>query len=188
MTFAGFLCAIGLFFIAVQNPEAQTRRELEELPALRERAVVIQIIARIEENGQEIWNTTESRVTVPGRSVSIRLVGENVNVTIQFTPYLRAARYILVAQSQIWINIPERGMNHRTSNQSIPLELGEGIIYFPLGAGRTPDTPHIELLLTMFRFGEEPPFPRAERSRRGNAAESNTQSAFILSFGRRRQN
>jgi hypothetical protein len=130
---------------------------LDELPALRERAMVLHITTRIEENSQELWNAYNSKVTIPGRPVSIKLVGENLIIAIQFTPYLRDGKYALVAQSQIWLNIPDKGMRYKTATHSLPMDFGEPIYFFPLGSDPSPDNPHIELLLTLYRYGEEPP-------------------------------
>jgi hypothetical protein len=130
---------------------------LDELPALRDKALVLQITTRIEENSQEVWNAYNSKVTIPGRPVSIKLVGENLIINIQFTPYLREGNYALVTQSQIWLNVPEKGMQAKTSTHSIPINFGEPIYFFPLGSDLSTDNPHIELLLTLYRYGEEPP-------------------------------
>ncbi|MDR2470611.1 MAG: hypothetical protein LBD09_00700 [Treponema sp.] len=132
---------------------------LDELPALRDKAMVLQITTKIEENSQEVWNAYNSKVTIPGRPVSIKLVGENLIVSIQFTPYQRDSKYTLMAQSQIWINIPEKGMSYKTATHSLPMNFGEPILFFPLGSAPAADTannPRIELLLTMYRYGEEP--------------------------------
>ena len=175
MISAKVFSAIGILLLcASQNHLMEAQRlPVDELPALRDRAMVLHITTKIEENNQELWNAFDSRVTMPGRPVVIRLVGENLNIIIQFTPYLQDNKYTLVAQSQIWINIPERGMSYRTANHSIPIDFGESILYFPLGADRSPDTPLIELNLTMYRFGEEPRSddnnrPGREHRNRGN--------------------
>jgi hypothetical protein len=147
------LCALALALNA--GLFAQDLR-LDELPALRERAMVLQITTTIEENNQELWNASSSKVTIPGRPVGIKLVGDNLIIAVQFTPYLRQGKFALVAQSQIWINIPEKGMSYKTDTHSIPIDLGEPILYFPLGSDAASNNPHIELLLTMYRYGEEP--------------------------------
>ncbi|MDR2050080.1 MAG: hypothetical protein LBP69_11580 [Treponema sp.] len=133
----------------------------ELMPGMREQAVVINIVARIEENSQEVWNAASSKVTIPGKPVSIRLVGGNVVMVIQFTPYLRDKdQNILVAQGQIWLVIPNEGISYKTTMQTIPLKFGEQIYFFPLGSGGSRNSgimtadPHIELLIELQRYDE----------------------------------
>jgi len=142
---------------------------LDTFPALRDKAMVLRITTKVEENSQEVWNAYNSRVTIPGRPVGIKLVGDNLIIAVQFTPYLRQGKYALVAQSQIWINIPDKGMSYKTNTHSIPIDLGEPILYLPLGSANTPDTPRIELILIMYRYGEEPPEEEAETSLKSTA-------------------
>jgi hypothetical protein len=132
----------------------------ELMPGLREQAVVINIVARIEENSQEVWNAVSSKVTIPGRPVSIRLVGSNVVMAIQFTPYLQDKdQNLLVAQGQIWLVVPNEGISYKTTVQTIPLKFGEQIYFFPLGSGSRGSSiaagnPHIELLIELQRYDE----------------------------------
>jgi hypothetical protein len=149
--FIGLLCTL----LYPAGLEAQDPL-LDELPALKDKALVLQITTRIEENSQEVWNAYNSKVTLPGRPVSIKLVGENLIINIQFTPYLREGNYALVTQSQIWLNVPDKGMQAKTATHSIPISFGEPIYFFPLGSDLSVDNPHIELLLTLYRYGEEP--------------------------------
>ena len=164
---AAFLCVLALAIGA--GLFAQELR-LDELPALRERAMVLQITTTVEDNSQVVWNAFSSKVTIPGRPVGIKLVGDNLIIAVQFTPYLRQGRYALVAQSQIWINIPEKGMSYKTDTHSIPLDLGEPILYFPLGSDTASNNPHIELLLTMYRYGEEPAVEEEAGSQQNSTA------------------
>ena len=154
---SGPLCVLGLLLCltTVYGQELL----LDELPALKDKALVLQITTKIEENSQELWNAFNSKVTIPGRPVSIKLVGENLIISVQFTPYLNRGRYTLRAQSQIWINIPDKGMSYKTNTYSIPMDFGEPILYLPLGSNTGADTPQIELHLTMYRYGEEPAQP-----------------------------
>ncbi|MDR1388805.1 MAG: hypothetical protein LBJ31_02385 [Treponema sp.] len=154
-----FLCNLCVVFAACfgQNAFAQDL-SLEEIPGLRERAVVLQIRTRVNENSQEVWNAFNSKVTVPGRPVGIKLVGENIVVSIQFTPYLQEkGKTMLVAQGQIWVNLPERGMSYKTTMQSLFMEFGEPVYFFPLGSENdAAGDPLIELQLSLYRYGEEP--------------------------------
>jgi len=132
---------------------------LEELPGLRERAVVMRIVSRIvEQNQQVVWNSENTRVTIPGRPVGLKLVGENLIVAVQFTPFLRAnGQHILVAQGQIWINIPNQGVSYNTTMQTIPIEFNEQVYFFPLGSMNTKDEgSSIEIQLIMEPYSGSP--------------------------------
>jgi hypothetical protein len=132
---------------------------LDELPGLRERAVVMHIISRIvEQNEEVVWNSENTRVTIPGRPVGIRLLGNDLVVSVQFTPFLRASgRHILVAQGQIWISVPNEGVNYYTTMQTIPVEFREQVYFFPLGSMKAPDEAHIEIQLVLEPYSESEP-------------------------------
>jgi hypothetical protein len=120
--------------------------------------VILDIVARvIEPNQEEVWNSYSSKITIPGRPVNIKLVGENIVVAAQFTPYLRERGNILVAQGQIWIDVPDIGIRYQTTIQTIPLEYGELIYFFPLGPVDSGETAHIEIQLELRPYTEEAP-------------------------------
>ncbi|MDR1247861.1 MAG: hypothetical protein LBK63_01025 [Treponema sp.] len=124
------------------------------MPGLRERAVVLDIVARIvEQDQEEIWNSNNSKVTIMGRPVSIKMIGENVVVYVQFTPYRQeSGRSLLVAQGQIWINVPNEGVRYQSTLQSIPMEFGEQVYYFPLGKVRSGNEASIEIQLELHPY------------------------------------
>jgi hypothetical protein len=138
------------------------------MPGLRDRAVVLNIVARIvEQDQEEIWNSNNSKVTIMGRPVNMKLIGENVVVNVQFTPYQQEnGRSLLVAQGQIWINVPNEGVRYQTTLQSIPMEFGEQIYFFPLGKVHSDDDASIEIRLELRPYQENaepseelPPLP-----------------------------
>jgi hypothetical protein len=90
--------------------------------------------------------------------VGLKLVGANVVVAVQFTPYFRSnGNNVLVAQGQIWINVPDKGMSYQTTMQTIPMEFGELIYFFPLGSMESPDHSTIEIELVLHPYIEETP-------------------------------
>lgn len=130
---------------------------LEELiPRFKGRAVVLDITARvIEQNQTVIWNEAHQKVTIPGRPVGLKLVGANVVVAAQFTPYFRRyGQKLLVAQGQIWMDVPNQGIRYHTSMQVIPMEFHEPIYFFPLGSASPDDQACIEVMLTMKPYGD----------------------------------
>jgi len=145
------LSLLGLLFAMVLPCSAQNRHASREgSPGSgRTRSVlVLNINARVLEENIVIWNETQDKTTFSGRPVGIKLVGSNVVVTVQFTPYVRRSGNVLVAQGQIWIEDPERGMSYYTSIQTIPMEFDEPILFFPLGADQALDS-SIEITITV---------------------------------------
>jgi hypothetical protein len=150
-----FLASSGGFFgkpggLAAQEPPGGM------MLGLRDRAVVLNIVARIvEQNQEEIWNSNNSKVTIMGRPVNLKLIGENVVVNVQFTPYQQEnGRSLLVAQGQIWINVPNEGVRYQTTLQSIPMEFGEQIYFFPLGKVHSENEASIEIRLELRPYQE----------------------------------
>jgi hypothetical protein len=142
-----FMVSIVLFSKGVSCAQ-----ELEDLlPGLREKAVVIDITARIlGKDSQEVWNTSSSRVTIPGRAVGVKLLGNNITVIVQFTPYFkRDGNNVLVAQIQVWVDVPNQGMRYQTTMQTIPISFGEQVYFFPLGVSASGENASIEILLEM---------------------------------------
>ena len=153
---------VGLLLIvagATPNLVAQELSLEDLLPALREQAIVIDIVARVVENDRkEIWNSASSKVTIPGRPVGLQLIGTNVVVRVQFIPYLRPdGNNVLVAQGQIWIDVPNLGITYQATMQTIPLEFGEQVYFFPLGTVESGDEAHIEIQLALRPYMEQKP-------------------------------
>lgn len=174
-------CLGGILFLAVQAVIFAQEPSLEELPGLRERAVVMRIVSRIvEQNQQVVWYSENSKVTIPGRPVGLKLVSSNLVVAVQFTPFLRPeGRHMLVAQGQIWINIPNEGISYRTTIQTIPLNFSEQIYFFPLGsdATETQDEARIEIQLMLEPYtGRTPSAETVNDSENTGAKSENTNS------------
>ena len=94
------------------------------------------IEARISEFGEDaVWKVESSKHTISGRSVSVKLVGDNIVVLADFTPYVDTdSSIVLVAQAHVWIS-PQGGkpLEHFTALTSLPVRMGEKVLFFPLG-------------------------------------------------------
>ncbi|MDR1862772.1 MAG: hypothetical protein LBQ67_02505 [Treponema sp.] len=145
-----------IFFLAAWTAYAQEPSLEELLPGLKDEAMIVDIVARVvEQNQQVVWNSKNSKVTIPGRPVGLKLVGTNIVVAVQFIPYIRRNGHnILVAQGQIWMNIPNEGIRYHTTMQTIPLEFGEEIFFFPLGSVENQDDARIEVTLILHPYTE----------------------------------
>jgi hypothetical protein len=107
----------------------------------------------LEKDDTEAWNSDTYKVTLPGRPIGLKIVGENVAVFVQFTPYPRRnGRGVLVAQGQIFTETPDGGVQCRTMMRTVPLNYDEQIFFFPLGSGESNGEAHIEIQIEMSRY------------------------------------
>jgi hypothetical protein len=121
--------------------------------------MVLEINARLMgQSGTLIWSESHRKETLPGRPVGIKLVGNNLIVDVQFTPYFRRGTRYLVAQAQIWMEIPNQGVRYYTTMQTIPVEFDDPVYFFPLGQRTDGDDSHIEIMLTV----QQPAQPNEE--------------------------
>ncbi len=107
----------------------------EKLRGLLDQALSVNITARVVENGHETIHSYElTRVTILGRGVRLRLEGGNLIVLAEFTPYESADGILLVAEGQILLRTPDNEeIQYRTSLRSIPVAVGERVVFYPLG-------------------------------------------------------
>ena len=146
-----FIFAANICVFAQDLPSTEVTHEGGPvMQGFRRRALEIDIKARVIDQKQEvIWDETHNKLAIPGSPVGVKMVGSNVIVAVQFTPFIRRhGQNVLVAQGQIWINDPEKGMSYYTSIQTIPLKFGEPIYFFPLGSSQQLDA-SIEMIITV---------------------------------------
>jgi len=122
-------------------------------PGLRRQALVLDINTRALENEEVIWDESNQKITIPGTPVGVRFVGSNIIVVMQFTPFIRRSGSVLVAQGQIWITEPEKGVNYYTFIQPIPIEFDEPVYFFPLGTSSQLNS-SLEIKLTVKPYKE----------------------------------
>ncbi|MDR0527627.1 MAG: hypothetical protein LBG79_07435 [Spirochaetaceae bacterium] len=128
----------------IPNPKRGVMRGLQKS------AVSMRLLARILSNDNtELWTNGYDKITIPGRPVSIKLLGNNVIVLVQFTPYLRGESWVLVAQGQVWLQNESQGLRYETTLQTIPVKFGESVYYFPLGAKDSNGGDYIEIKIEL---------------------------------------
>ena len=165
--------------------ESSHEISIEGLPGLKERAVVIKIVSQIVEDDENVvWNSENSKLTLPGRSVGFRLVGTDLVIAAQLTPFLRpSGKHLLVIQGQIWITVPDEGIRYQTTMQTIPISFSEPVYFFPLGSKDEHGGPQIEILLTLEpylaanpteRIVDLPPPPPPSRPAQASPEESSS--------------
>jgi hypothetical protein len=90
-------------------------------------------------NGDKAWTAASSKYTVPGTPVPFKLVGANVAIIVQITPFEQedGKSLTLIAQGQVWVKPPEGGLSYHTTIDTLSVEYGETVLFFPLG--RSPE-------------------------------------------------
>ena len=143
-----------LVFLSIGNLSAIDIEDAVEL--LQDRALVVRIIARVTEYGREtVWDMELTEITISGRAVQIQLEGGGMTARAQFTPYESGQSIMLVAQGQIWVaNEDSSEVTYRSAFESLPVTLGESVIFFPLGEQNRDDadTLNIELEVRIEAF------------------------------------
>lgn len=115
--------------------QALEEEEIENLlEDLKQHALTLNIDARIRGSDNDtVWNMELSRVTISGKAVRVRLDGENITVEAVFTPYRAGGdSLLLLAEGTTWID-DGLSTNESTTFQSLPLQLGESVFFYPLG-------------------------------------------------------
>lgn len=131
------LVAFSLLALSLtQQAQAQETDLGAALQELQSNALQINFSARVlAADEKPVWNVESSKLTIPGRSVKVRLEGDNVRIYLICTPYVQEnGDLLLLAQGQIWLSEPpEEKVKYFSPFYSIPVSLGEKILFFPLG-------------------------------------------------------
>ena len=131
------IALLSLLLLPLLGIAAQEDTSEATLEALMDEALRINIVARILSAGERSdFNVENTRLTIPGRPVVVQFVGRNISINAILTPYLKEdGRIILVAQGQVWFSEPqaEKPVRYLSSLRSLPISLGEKILFFPLG-------------------------------------------------------
>ena len=130
------LFTLALVSVGAQDNGLERFFQDEDLESLIDEALQLQITAKVlPPDQQPVWNSQSKKVTIPGRSVAIRLVGDNIRIDVVFTPYQEeGGTLLLVAQGQVWFSeATDTKTTYLTTIQSIPVSWGEKVLFFPLG-------------------------------------------------------
>ena len=154
------LFTLCLASLGAQERDLERFFQDETLESLIDKALQLQITAKVlPPNEQAVWNSQSKKVTLPGRSVALRLVGDNIRIDVVFTPYQQEnGNLLLVAQGQVWFSeAANTKTKYLTTIQSIPVSWGEKVLFFPLGFSQElANTPifNIQLEVEIFPYRE----------------------------------
>ena len=130
-----FLLTLAVAQAHAQEAAADPKEALQQLLS---KALSVTISARVlpsDTQDTPIWNAESTKLTIPGRSIKVRLDGDNARIYLICTPYLQDdAEVLLVAQGQVWLTQPtDREVKYSSTYYSIPMSFGEKVLFFPLG-------------------------------------------------------
>ena len=128
-----------LLVTAIFRGSAQEIELEEALRPILDKALQLNIIARVLPPGEEQeWNIQSSKLTIPGRSIVVKLFGENIRIFIVLTPYWQEnGKLLLVAQGEVLLSeTAESEVKYLSTVKSIPISLGEKVLFFPLGVSK----------------------------------------------------
>jgi hypothetical protein len=123
-----------LLTIAVIPISADDVEDLLEL--VESKALKVNVKARVVDHGNvSVWDMEITKITISGKTVHIRLKGEDILVHANLTPYSENGQSILlVAQGQVWINAPGSDeVTYKSTVKSLPIRSGEKVLFYPLG-------------------------------------------------------
>jgi hypothetical protein len=146
------LVILNLFILIIpvgaQNSQLSSTGTTEN----RRQALVLDINSRVLEDGKTVvWSETNRKTSLSGIPVGVQLVGSNVVVSVQFTPYIRSDGNVLVIQGQIWVAETGKGVTYFTSIQTVPMKFDEPVYFFPLGESQHLN-PSIEIVITVSSY------------------------------------
>jgi hypothetical protein len=168
--FIPLLLALG---VAQTNAQEKDIDPKQALQSLLSNALKVTISARVlppqdvEESAgiprreeTPVWNAESTKLTLPGRSIRVRLDGDNVRIYLICTPYVQeSGEVLLLAQGQVWFSeTTENEVKYSSTYYSIPVSFGEKVLFFPLGLsseeGQQKDFFNIEMEIKIVPYQE----------------------------------
>ena len=139
-----FVPRLLLTLLVTLTGSAQEIDPLDEImDYLRDKSFTVRIAIRLLDGDELIvWNVEHTEVTVAGRALNVRLVGDDIVIDAFIAPFGSVeTNFMLVAYGQLWVtNGPEEGVRYESFMKSLPVESGERVIFFPLGVAVDSET------------------------------------------------
>lgn len=132
-----------IFILSVGFLLSSHAEDIDDLLRLLEQNVYkVHIKARVIDQGDvSIWNMDISKITISGKTVNVKLNGDNVVVYANITPYKEDEdSLLLVAQGQVWIKQKDSNeVTYSSTIKSLPVTAGEKVLFYPLGVSSSED-------------------------------------------------
>jgi hypothetical protein len=103
--------------------------------------------------GPPTWESKELKYTIPGSSVSVKMIGTDVAILITVTPYkTKDGGLLLLAQGQVWYKEGDNGLRYRTTVDTLPVHFGERVLFYPFGIQADGESPlRVELVMDKYK-------------------------------------
>ncbi len=111
-------------------------QQIEEIQENNIRNYLINFCLRIfDHENSPVVNSSWSRVTRSGQPVALNLRANNLNIAVIFIPYfINEKSVMLLSQSKVILKyVNYSGGKYYSTVDSIPLNIGEKALFFPLG-------------------------------------------------------
>jgi hypothetical protein len=124
---------------ATTDPDEALRQLLSKALTISISARVLPQDAQAAQSDTPIWNEESTRLTIPGRSIRVRLDGDHVRIYLICTPYVQEnGEVLLLAQGQVWFSEPtDNESRYSGTYYAIPMSFGIPIFFYPLGVSGT---------------------------------------------------
>jgi hypothetical protein len=106
------------------------------LDYFQDKAFTVHLVVRLLDDEEVIvWDVEHTDVTVAGRALNVRLVGDDIIIDAFLTPFGSVdSNLMIVAYGQLWFKDRlDEGVKYESFMKSLPVEPGERVIFFPLG-------------------------------------------------------
>jgi len=145
---------------AVRLPEISSDSgSLASIPAaLIGEALTVSIHASVNKPSEApTWEARDIKYTIPGTSVSVKMIGKETAIVITITPYKdKKGGLLLVVQGQVWYKDGEAGVGYRTTVDTLTVGFGERVLFYPFGAKSEGGSPlRVELIMDKYNPSSE---------------------------------
>jgi hypothetical protein len=127
---------------------------LASIPAaLISEALTVSILASVSRPSEtSTWEARDIKYTIPGTSVSVKMIGKETAIVITVTPYKdKKGGLMLVVQGQVWYKDGEAGVGYRTTVDTLTVGFGERVLFYPFGASSEGSSPlRVELIMDKY--------------------------------------
>jgi len=141
--------------VAASLPDmAAESGSLESIPAaLIGEALTVSIIASVGKPSEPpTWEARDIKYTIPGTSVSVKMIGRETAIVITITPYKhKDGGLMLVVQGQVWYKDGDEGVRYRTTVDTLIVGFGERVLFYPFGVQPEVGAPlRVELIMDAY--------------------------------------